>query len=89
MFFCNSGAEANEALVKAMRKTMADAGQPERNRVICFDGAFHGRTLAMLAATGNAKYLAGFGPEVDGFDHVPFNNMNALRAAIGRRRRGC
>ena len=83
VFFCNSGAEANEALVKAMRKTMADAGQPERNRVICFDGAFHGRTLAMLAATGNAKYLAGFGPEVDGFDHVPFNNMNALRAAIG------
>ncbi len=83
VFFCNSGAEANEALVKAMRKSMADAGQPERNRVICFDGAFHGRTLAMLAATGNAKYLAGFGPEVEGFDHVPFNNMNALRAAIG------
>jgi acetylornithine/N-succinyldiaminopimelate aminotransferase len=82
VFFCNSGAEANEALVKAMRKTMADAGQPERYRVICFEGAFHGRTLAMLAATGNAKYLAGFGPEVDGFDHVPFNNLNALRAAI-------
>jgi len=82
VFFCNSGAEANEALVKAMRKTMADAGSPERYRVICFEGAFHGRTLAMLAATGNAKYLAGFGPEVDGFDHVPFNNLNALRAAI-------
>jgi acetylornithine/N-succinyldiaminopimelate aminotransferase len=81
-FFCNSGAEANEALVKSMRKTMADAGKPERYRVICFEGAFHGRTLAMLAATGNAKYLAGFGPEVDGFDHVPFNNLNALRAAI-------
>ncbi len=82
VFFCNSGAEANEALVKAMRKTMADAGKPERYRVICFDGAFHGRTLAMIAATGNAKYLAGFGPEVDGFDHVPFNNLNALRDAI-------
>jgi acetylornithine/N-succinyldiaminopimelate aminotransferase len=82
VFFCNSGAEANEALVKAMRKTMADAGKPERYRVICFEGAFHGRTLAMLAATGNAKYLAGFGPEVDGFDHVPFNNLNALRDAI-------
>jgi acetylornithine/N-succinyldiaminopimelate aminotransferase len=82
VFFCNSGAEANEGLVKAMRKTMADAGQPERMRVICFDGAFHGRTLAMLAATGNPKYQAGFGPVVDGFDHVPFNNMNALRAAI-------
>ena len=82
VFFCNSGAEANEGLVKAMRKTMADAGQPERVRVICCDGAFHGRTLAMLAATGNPKYQAGFGPVVDGFDHVPFNNMNALRAAI-------
>ncbi len=82
VFFCNSGAEANEGLVKAMRKTMADAGAPERYRVICFEGAFHGRTLAMLAATGNAKYLAGFGPEVDGFDQVPFNNLNALRDAI-------
>jgi acetylornithine/N-succinyldiaminopimelate aminotransferase len=82
VFFCNSGAEANEGLVKAMRKTMSDAGQPERIRVICFDGAFHGRTLAMLSATGNAKYQAGFGPAVDGFDHVPFNNLNALRAAI-------
>jgi acetylornithine/N-succinyldiaminopimelate aminotransferase len=82
VFFCNSGAEANEGLVKAMRKTMADAGQPERNRIICFEGAFHGRTLAMISATGNAKYLAGFGPRVDGFAHVPFNNLNAVRAAI-------
>ena len=83
VFFCNSGAEANEGMVKAMRKAMSSTGKPERYRVICFDGAFHGRTLAMLAATGNKKYLAGFGPEVDGFDHVPFNNMNALRDAIG------
>ena len=82
VLFCNSGAEANEGLVKAMRKTMADAGQPERTRVICFNGAFHGRTLAMIAATGNAKYLAGFGPKVDGFDHVPFNDIDAVRAAI-------
>ena len=83
VFFCNSGAEANEGLVKMMRKAMAGTGRGERYRVICFDGAFHGRTLAMLAATGNKKYLAGFGPEVDGFDHVPFNNLNALRDAIG------
>ena len=83
VFFCNSGAEANEGMVKMMRKAMSATGRPERFRVICFDGAFHGRTLAMLAATGNKKYLAGFGPEVDGFDHVPFNNMNALRDAIG------
>ena len=81
-FFCNSGAEANEGLVKAMRKAMADAGKPERYRVICFEGAFHGRTLAMIAATGNPKYLAGFGPKVDGFDHVPFNDISAVRAAI-------
>jgi acetylornithine/N-succinyldiaminopimelate aminotransferase len=83
VFFCNSGAEANEGMVKMMRKTMAETGRTERHRIICFDGAFHGRTLAMLAATGNAKYLAGFGPVVEGFDHVPFNNMNALRDAIG------
>jgi acetylornithine/N-succinyldiaminopimelate aminotransferase len=82
VFFCNSGAEANEALVKSFRKTMADAGKPERFRVICAEGAFHGRTMAMISATGNAKYLAGFGPAVEGFDHVPFNNLNALRAAI-------
>ncbi len=82
-FFCNSGAEANEGMVKMMRKAMSETGRGERYRVICFEGAFHGRTLAMLAATGNKKYLAGFGPEVDGFDHVPFNNLNALRDAIG------
>jgi acetylornithine/N-succinyldiaminopimelate aminotransferase len=83
VFFCNSGAEANEGMIKMIRKTMAETGKPERFRIICFEGAFHGRTLATLAATGNAKYLAGFGPAVDGFDHVPFNNMNAVRDAIG------
>ena len=88
VFFCNSGAEANEALVKMMRKAMAGSGQEERHRIICFDGAFHGRTLAMLSATGNEKYLKGFGPAVDGFDHVPFNNMNAVRNAIGPRTAG-
>ncbi len=82
VFFCNSGAEANEGLVKAIRKTMAASGQPERSRIICFDGAFHGRTLAMIAATGNPKYLEGFGPKVEGFDHVPFNDIGAVRAAI-------
>jgi acetylornithine/N-succinyldiaminopimelate aminotransferase len=82
-FFCNSGAEANEGLVKIIRKAMSATGRPERFRIICFEGAFHGRTLAMLSATGNAKYLSGFGPVVDGFDHVPFNNMNAVRDAIG------
>ncbi len=83
VFFCNSGAEANEGMIKMMRRAMSDAGKPERFRFICFEGAFHGRTLATLAATGNAHYLEGFGPVVEGFDHVPFNNMNAVRDAIG------
>ena len=83
VFFCNSGAEANEGMIKAMRKTMAETGRGERYRIITFEGAFHGRTLATLAATGNPKYLEGFGPKVDGFDQVPFGNMNAVRDAIG------
>ena len=83
VFFCNSGAEANEGMMKAMRKTMAETGRAERFRFITFEGAFHGRTLATLAATGNAKYLEGFGPKVEGFDQVPFGNMNAVRDAVG------
>ncbi len=83
VFFCNSGAEANEGMIKMMRRAMADTGKPERFRIICFEGAFHGRTLATLAATGNPNYQKGFGPPVEGFDHVPLNNLNALRNAIG------
>lgn len=82
VFFCNSGAEANEALIKAVRKAQFDAGRPERTRLICFEGAFHGRTLATIAATGNAKYLTGFGKPVEGFDHVKLNHLEAVRAAI-------
>ncbi len=83
VFFCNSGAEANEGMVKMIRRAAYENGQPDRFRVITFEGAFHGRTLAMLAATGNEKYLKGFGPRVDGFDQVPFNDLNAVRDAIG------
>ncbi len=83
VFFCNSGAEANEGMIKMMRRAMFDSGKEDAYRIICFEGAFHGRTLATLAATGNPHYLHGFGPVVDGFDHVPFNNMNAVRDAIG------
>jgi acetylornithine/N-succinyldiaminopimelate aminotransferase len=83
VFFCNSGAEANEGMIKMMRRAMFDAGKAARFRFVVFEGAFHGRTLATLAATGNAKYLEGFGPVVEGFDQVPFNNMNAVRNAIG------
>jgi acetylornithine/N-succinyldiaminopimelate aminotransferase len=83
VFFCNSGAEANEGVLKAVRKYHSYNGHPEKYRVIVMDGAFHGRTLATLAAGGQQKHLAGFGPVVDGFDRVPFENMNALRDAIG------
>jgi acetylornithine/N-succinyldiaminopimelate aminotransferase len=83
VFFCNSGAEANEGMIKMMRRAMFDAGKGERFRFVVFEGAFHGRTLATLAATGNAKYLEGFGPVVEGFDQVPFNNMNAVRDKVG------
>jgi acetylornithine/N-succinyldiaminopimelate aminotransferase len=80
-FFCNSGAEANEGAVKVARKYFASKGKPEKFRIITFEGAFHGRTLAMLAATNNAKYLEGFGPKVEGFDQVAFD-LKAAKAAI-------
>lgn len=80
-FFCNSGAEANEGAVKCARKYFAVSGKPEKYRIITFEGAFHGRTLGMLAATNNAKYLEGFGPKVEGFDQVEFS-LKAAKAAI-------
>ncbi|RDI57369.1 aspartate aminotransferase family protein [Microvirga subterranea] len=83
VFFSNSGAEANEAAIKMARKYHASKGHPERFRIITFEGAFHGRTLATIAAGGQAKYLEGFGPKVEGFDQVPFDNLEALKAAIG------
>ncbi|RAI34341.1 aspartate aminotransferase family protein [Rhodoplanes serenus] len=83
VFFCNSGAEALEGAIKLTRKYHAANGQPERYRIITFEGAFHGRTLATLAAGGQKKYLDGFGPPVDGFDQVPFADLEAVKAAIG------
>ncbi len=82
VFFGNSGAEANEGVIKLVRKYHAHNGHPEKYRMISIEGAFHGRTLATIAAGGNKKHLEGFGPEVEGFDQVPFGNMNALRNAI-------
>lgn len=82
VFFCNSGAEANEGMVKMARRAQMMAGHPERTEIICMDGAFHGRTLAMLSATGNPKYLEGFGTPVTDFVHVPFNDIEAVKAAI-------
>jgi len=82
-FFANSGAEANEAAIKMARKYHAAGGHPERYRIVTFEGAFHGRTLATIAAGGQAKYIEGFGPKVDGFDQVPVGDPKALEAAIG------
>ncbi len=83
VFFCNSGAEACEGAIKAARRYHFVSGSLERWRIITCTGAFHGRTLATLAAAGNAKYLEGFGQEAPGFDHVPFGDLEAIRAAIG------
>lgn len=83
VFFTNSGAEAVECGLKMVRKYFDDVGQADRYRIISCTNGFHGRTLATIAAGGQEKHLAGFGPIVDGFDHVPFGNLNELRAAIG------
>ena len=84
VFFQNSGAEAIECCIKLARKYQAVNGKPERYRIITFEGAFHGRTLAAIAATGNKKYLEGFGPPVEGFDQVAFNDIEAVKKAIGK-----
>jgi acetylornithine/N-succinyldiaminopimelate aminotransferase len=83
VFFCNSGAEAMEGVIKLVRHYHFSKGHPERYRIITFEGAFHGRTLATLAATGSAKYLEGFGPPMDGFDQVPHGDIEAVKKAIG------
>ncbi|MBL4614747.1 MAG: aspartate aminotransferase family protein [Magnetovibrio sp.] len=82
VFFSNSGAEALEGSFKIARKYQQDNGHPERFRVIGCESAFHGRTLATIAAGGQEKHLEGFGPVVDGFDQVAFGNLNEMRAAI-------
>ncbi len=83
VFFCNSGAEAVECGLKLCRAFHNAAGNPERHRVITVEGAFHGRTLATLAAGRQEKHLAGFGPMVEGFDQVPFGDADAMAAAVG------
>lgn len=82
VFFTNSGAEALECAIKTARRYHYAKGNPERFRIVTFEGAFHGRTLATIAAGGQAKYLEGFGPKVDGFDQVPFDDWDALKAAV-------
>ena len=82
VFFQNSGTEAMECCIKMARRYQYASGKPERNRIVTFEGAFHGRTLAALAATGNKKYLEGFGPNMQGFDQVPFGDIEAVKKAI-------
>jgi acetylornithine/N-succinyldiaminopimelate aminotransferase len=82
VFFTNSGAEALECAIKTARRYQYVSGHSERFRTITFEGAFHGRTLATIAAGGQQKYLEGFGPKVDGFDQVPFDDIDAAEKAI-------
>jgi acetylornithine/N-succinyldiaminopimelate aminotransferase len=83
VFFANSGAEANEAAIKMARRYHYANGNPERFHIVTFEGAFHGRTLGTIAAGGQEKYLEGFGPKVQGFDQVPPEDLEALKAVIG------
>jgi acetylornithine/N-succinyldiaminopimelate aminotransferase len=82
VFFGNSGTEATECAIKTVRRYHFAAGHPERYRIITFAGAFHGRTLAALAATGNPKYIEGMGPKAEGFDQVPVGDIKAVEAAV-------
>ncbi|HEY4264080.1 MAG TPA: aspartate aminotransferase family protein, partial [Micropepsaceae bacterium] len=83
VFFANSGAEAVECAIKMARRFHYASGAPERFRLLTFEGAFHGRTLATIAAGGSPKYLEGFGPKVEGFDPVPLGDFDAVRNACG------
>jgi acetylornithine/N-succinyldiaminopimelate aminotransferase len=82
-FFCNSGAEANEALLKLARRHFWARGDKERFRIVAFHHSFHGRTLGAIAATGNPKYHEGFGPTLAGITHVAYGDEAAVRAAMG------
>jgi acetylornithine/N-succinyldiaminopimelate aminotransferase len=84
-FFCNSGAEANEAMLKLARKYHADLGHPERNEIVSCRDSFHGRTLFTVTVGGQEKYQHGFEPLVPGVRHVPFGDLAALEAALGER----
>jgi acetylornithine/N-succinyldiaminopimelate aminotransferase len=83
VFFCNSGAEAVEGSIKVARRYHFANGAPERYRLVTFEGAFHGRTLATIAAGGQSKHLEGFGPPAEGFDQVKVGDIDLVKAAIG------
>lgn len=85
VFFCNSGAEANEGAIKLARKYAAEQGHPERTEIITMKQSFHGRTLATLKATGQEKFHQYFHPLPEGFSYVPFNDFAALKEAVSER----
>jgi acetylornithine/N-succinyldiaminopimelate aminotransferase len=88
VFFCNSGAEANEAMLKLARRYHFDRGEPKRNEIIATHDSFHGRSLFTLSCTGQPKYQQGFEPLVPGVRHVPFGDIAALEAALSERTAG-
>lgn len=88
IFFCNSGAEAVECGIKMIRRYFYNLNQPERNRIITFSGAFHGRTIATISAAAKKKYLEGFEPSLEGFDNIEFGNLEAVKKAITKNTAG-
>jgi acetylornithine/N-succinyldiaminopimelate aminotransferase len=82
-FFCNSGAEANEAMLKLARRFFFVRGEPDKYRIVAFHNSFHGRTMGAIALTGNPKYQEGFGPALPGVTHVEYGDIAAVRAAMG------
>jgi len=84
VFFCNSGTEAAELAIKMARKYRDVTGAPERMTILCFEGAFHGRSMAAISAAGQEKLVKGFGPLLPGFDQLPFGDHDALREAAAR-----
>jgi len=87
VFFCNSGAEANETAIKLVRKYFFDKGQPEKFEIITFTGGFHGRTIGSLTATAQPKYHEGFKPLLQGIRYAEFNNVASLKEAVSKNTR--
>lgn len=85
VFFCNSGAEANEAAIKLARRYAKERWSSDRYEIVCMQESFHGRTIATVTATGQEKYRRGFEPLLPGFKHIPFNDLRAAERAIDSR----
>jgi acetylornithine/N-succinyldiaminopimelate aminotransferase len=88
VFFCNSGAEAIETVIKTIRRYHYIKGNPEKNRIITFKGSFHGRTIATVCASGNTKYMEGFAPHLDGFDNIEYGDIKLVEKTISQNTAG-